>query len=56
MDVLRHKSFGGSTVYDKDFFRQDKRGGFGANNVRNLAERGGCGGGVDKIWLFAELA
>ena len=29
MDVLRHKSFGCSAVYDKDFLRRDESGGFG---------------------------
>ena len=30
MDVLRHKRFGCSAVYDKDFLRRDESGGFGA--------------------------
>ena len=32
MDVLCHKRFGCSAVYDKDFLRQDTIGGFGAKN------------------------
>ena len=36
MDVLRHKVFGCSSVYDKDFLRQDESGGFGGGNGRNF--------------------
>ena len=32
MDVLRHKRFGCSAVYDKDFLRRDESGSFGARN------------------------
>ena len=39
MDVMRHKRFGCSNVYDTDFFRQDESGGVGAK--------------MDKFWMKA---
>ena len=44
MDVLRHKRFGCSAVYDKDLLRRSENGGFGAKNWQILDERGGFGG------------
>ena len=40
MDVLHHKMFGCSAVYDKDFLRRDEIGGFWAKNGQNLDESG----------------
>ena len=41
MDVLRHKRFGYSDVYDKDLLRWYEIRGFGAKNGQNLDESGG---------------
>ena len=41
MDVLRHKRFGCSTVYDKDFLKWDESGGFWVRNGKNMDESGG---------------
>ena len=40
MDVLCHKKFGCSPVYDKDILRRDENGGFGAKNGQILDENG----------------
>ena len=53
MDVMSHKRFGCSDVYDKYLLQWNESGGFGAKNGQNLGESGGFwGGGVDKIWIF----
>ena len=41
MDVLRHKRFVYSAVYDKDFLGRDESGGFWGRIGRNLDESGG---------------
>ena len=40
MDVLRHKRFGCSAVYNNDFLVRDEIGGFWAKNGQNLDESG----------------
>ena len=52
MDVLRHKRFGCSTVYDKDFLRKDESGGFGAKINKIWMKAAALGGEKDKIWIF----
>ena len=41
LDVLRHKRFGCSAVYNKDLLRRDESGGFWAKNGKSLDESGG---------------
>ena len=43
MNVLRHKRFFCSAVYDEDFLRWDESGGSGGKNGRNLDESGRFG-------------
>ena len=52
MDVMCHKIFDCSAVYDKDLLRRDESGGFWAKNGRSLDESGGYGQKMDKIWIF----
>ena len=57
MDVLRHKNFGYSAVYDKGLLRWDESGRFGAKSGQNLDESGGFrakSGQIDKIWIFCQ--
>ena len=57
MDVLHHKRFGFSAVYDKDFLRRDEIGGFWAKNGKKLDERGGYWAKNGQNLIFsAELA
>ena len=57
MDVLHHKGFGCSAVYDKDFLRRDEIGVFWSKNGRNLDESGGFWSKNGQILDFsAELA
>ena len=41
MDMLRHKSFGCSDVYDNNFLRRDESRGLGGESGQNLDESGG---------------
>ena len=57
MDVLLHKSFGCSSVYDKYFLRWNKSGSFGAKIGQNLDERVGFGAkNGQNLDFSAELA
>ena len=48
MDVLRHKRFVCSAIYDKDLLRRDESGGFWSKNGRNLDEIGSFSEKMDK--------
>ena len=41
MDVLRHKRFGYSSVYDKDLLRRDESGGFWGESGQHFGKSGG---------------
>ena len=52
MDVLRHKRFGCSDVYDSDLLRRDESGGFVAKYGKNWMNAAAFGGKLDGIWIF----
>ena len=59
MDVMSHKRFGCSDVYDKYLLQWNESGGFGAKNGQNLGESGGFwggGGGGQNLDFSAELS
>ena len=51
MDVLRHKRFGCSDVYDQDFPMQGERGGFGAKMDAMWMKAAVFRQKMDRIWI-----
>ena len=52
MDVLRHKTFGCSAIYDQHFLRQDESSSFWGGNGKSLDESGSFGGKMENIWIY----
>ena len=52
MDLLRHKRFGCSAVYDKDFLRQDEAAAFGQKLDKIWMKAADFGKKKDEIWIF----
>ena len=52
MDVLRHKMFDCSAIYDKYFLRRDESGGFWAKMDEIWMKAADFGQKMDKIWIF----
>ena len=52
MDVLRHKTFGCSAIYDQHFLRQDESSSFWGGNGQSLDESDSFGGKMENIWIY----
>ena len=52
MDVLHHKRFGRSAVYDKAFLRWDESGGFWEKMDEILMKAAVLGQKMDESWIF----
>ena len=52
MYLLRHKRFGCSNVYDKDFLRRDESGGFWVKMDEIWMKAAAFGQNIDKVWIF----
>ena len=52
MDVMRHKIFGCSAVYDMDFLRRDESNGFGGKMDKICLKAADFGQEMDNIWIF----
>ena len=56
MYVLHHKRFGCSTVYDKDFIRQDESGSFGAKIGKFWMKAADFGHKMEKFRFSAKIS